>query len=273
MCQSTQRRLRYLVESRLRYVRCNSCGLIYLNPRYTDDFLREVYQQHDVPFVRRWRENLSGGADPGLAEYQQLVERSLPYEKLKLELLARLAPQRSILDVGFGAGVFLATAQRLGWEAAGVELKQSTCQFLTAMLDIPAFEGELPEVDLGGRRFGCVTLIDTLEHLTRPRQYLARAHELLLPGGVLMISVPNTASVELRLRKGRARPLAGWHYHLLCFTAATLTKMLEGAGFTGVTRLRPQQCKPLAGLSRLFEGVSFALGAENTLRVIARKPA
>jgi 2-polyprenyl-3-methyl-5-hydroxy-6-metoxy-1,4-benzoquinol methylase len=271
-CGNSQQRLLFLVAGHLRHVRCAACGLVYLSPRYTDEFLHRIYQEHDVPFVKRWRESRSGGAAPSVAEYQQLVDRCLPYETLKLELLARYAPEKTLLDVGFGAGLFLASAQRLGWAATGVELKASSCQFLTAMLGIPAQAHELPEVDLGAQQFGAVTLIDTLEHLTRPRQYLDKAFALLKPGGVLFISVPNTASVEVRLRGGKARPLAVRHYHLLFFTAATLARMLTASGFTSVTRLHPSQCKPLAGMKWVLESACYALGAENTLRVIARKP-
>lgn len=69
-----------------------------------------------------------------------------------------------------------------------------------------------------------------LEHVAEPHAEIARVAELLKPGGVLLVSVPNTSSVNARLFGGR------WHHldaprHLTLWTPTTLDRLLAEHGF------------------------------------------
>lgn len=82
-----------------------------------------------------------------------------------------------------------------------------------------------------------VLAADILEHLVKPEKLLTQMHEILAPGGLLIISLPNVAhiSVRLPLLLGRFRYqpsgiLDQTHLHL--YTFATARELINNAGFT-----------------------------------------
>ena len=73
-------------------------------------------------------------------------------------------------------------------------------------------------------------MFHVLEHLIDPGMALAYARELLLPGGSLILQVPNAASYQARLFGAR------WYgldvpRHLINFTPKSLALLLDRAGF------------------------------------------
>jgi SAM-dependent methyltransferase len=55
---------------------------------------------------------------------------------------------------------------------------------------------DLDELD---ERFGAIVFWHSLEHLPAPSRALRRAAELLLPGGVMVIAVPNAGSLQAKV--------------------------------------------------------------------------
>ena len=84
--------------------------------------------------------------------------------------------------------------------------------------------------------FDAVSFLDVLEHLADPLAALHRARELLAPGGVLLVSVPNVGywPVVRDLIAGRFdyQPVGILcNTHVRFFTARSLEQMLQDAGF------------------------------------------
>jgi SAM-dependent methyltransferase len=75
-----------------------------------------------------------------------------------------------------------------------------------------------------------VTLLSVLEHTNDPRGVLRDCSRVLRPGGALYVVVPNVESLACRVLRERARTFDGRN-HLVYFSAATLTRLLESAGF------------------------------------------
>ena len=92
---------------------------------------------------------------------------------------------------------------------------------------------DLHEPKLDGRRFEAVTLSHSLEHMARPVDALRRCRELLTPGGVLGVAVPNWRSFAHRVLGSR------WYgldppRHLVMYDRTTLCVALARAGFDPV---------------------------------------
>ncbi|MFQ5845460.1 MAG: class I SAM-dependent methyltransferase, partial [Planctomycetota bacterium] len=93
--------------------------------------------------------------------------------------------------------------------------------------DLPA----APEASgLPREPFDVITFWDVLEHLANPRAALEAAFRRLRPGGLVLLSLPNFASYQARHFREDWYALSLPH-HLYHFTPATLTKLLEAAGF------------------------------------------
>lgn len=111
-------------------------------------------------------------------------------EEHLLRLFRRFVPpdgRRRILDVGCGDGLLL---DRLGeWgEAEGVESDATTLSAEAARR--PIHLGPFDASYRPGKAFDLILFLDVLEHLDDPVAALRRAHELLLPGGTIFVSVP-----------------------------------------------------------------------------------
>jgi SAM-dependent methyltransferase len=101
--------------------------------------------------------------------------------------LDRVAPPGTVLDVGAGDGALLDALGSRGRAALGLER-------VATRPDVRA--GELDDLD---DRFAAIVFWHSLEHLPEPSGALARATALLSPGGLLVVAVPNAASLQARV--------------------------------------------------------------------------
>jgi len=142
----------------------------------------------------------------------------------------RLLPSGRILDVGCATGDFLTGMQKHGWDVHGVEIAPEAAAQASARLGAPIFAGDLLPANFPNEYFGVVTLWNVLEHLYEPTASLREAFRILKPGGWLILTVPNTESLDFRLF---GRFWIGWDTprHLYLFSPQLLIKILRQIGF------------------------------------------
>lgn len=104
-----------------------------------------------------------------------------------------------LLDIGTGLGALLEEAQKLGYEAEGVDV----CEPLIKKARARGLRVHYkPVEELGaGADFDVVTMLDVIEHVTEPLKLLASARRLLKPGGRLVVYTPNHRSAIVVLAK------------------------------------------------------------------------
>jgi SAM-dependent methyltransferase len=139
----------------------------------------------------------------------------------------------------------------------GVELSAEIAQHAVSRFGFSQIHvGTLESAPHENGSFDLVTLWDVVEHVPDPRALLARVHELLKPGGALVLETQNVDSSFARLLGPKWQ-----HYkhdeHLYHFSPATLRRLLAGAGFD-VVELTPR----LGG-----KYVSFGFIAERAARL------
>jgi SAM-dependent methyltransferase len=143
--------------------------------------------------------------------------------------LGLLGPARGrLLDVGAGRGRFVAAARAAGWSAEGVEPSARGVEAARAVYGVALRRASLVEAN---GSFDAVTLWHVLEHVEEPGAAIAHVASLLVPGGRLLVGVPNLSSAQARL--GRER----WFHldlprHRTHFTPTGLRLLLERHGFT-----------------------------------------
>ncbi|MBW2269189.1 MAG: class I SAM-dependent methyltransferase [Deltaproteobacteria bacterium] len=144
--------------------------------------------------------------------------------------LGDLPPQasRRVLEVGCASGkVALALMAAKGWSAVGIEPDPGAAQ-AARLQGLETHTGTLDDY-AGAGDFDVVLFVHVLEHLSDPLAALRRARSLLIPGGHVVVALPNAESLERRLF-GNAWD--GWDVprHLHHFGPATLCGLLERAG-------------------------------------------
>ena len=156
-------------------------------------------------------------------------EEFTAYFAMILDQVAALKPAGRLLDVGCGPGLLLQEARRRGYAVAGCDVSAWAIDYAREQ-GLDARAGLLEALAYPAAGFDIAIANHTLEHIPEPLPFLREMGRILKPDGLLVIGVPNFASLMSGLLRER------WHgllpdQHYWHFTPATLTRMLGEAGF------------------------------------------
>lgn len=203
------------------HVRCGSCTLVYATPILNMAEYERHYRHEDS-----WER---------VIENAEQVRMQAIESRYSLDIAELYMPDRRplrICDVGCGPGTLLVEAKQRGHVVFGIE-PNAQCHPVLASHGIP-YSGEFFPLrsDLG-RQFDGVFLLNALEHMRNPKETIIEIRKLLVPGGILYISVPNIDALVNRIMHAQASVFAG-HSHLQFFNAKTLGRLCTEAGYTPV---------------------------------------
>ena len=187
-------------------VRCNDCGLAYVNPRPDDEDIKRYYTNEFYDADR--------AAEEALESIRPRLDGMCSH-------VSDLPPGR-VLDIGCFKGEFLETLRRQGWVVNGVELHARPPNLFN--LDI--HYGRIEDAGYAPASFDLITIWAVLEHVLDPRATLSAARRLLKPGGRLVVLVPNFNSLPGRYMQHDDVPR-----HITMFTKRTLYRLLRDTGF------------------------------------------
>ena len=134
--------------------------------------------------------------------------------------LHKALPPGPVLDVGAGDGTLVGAFLRHGREATGVDPYAPASGPHVRAVEFEEMTGA----------WSAVIFWHSLEHLRRPVRALAHAAELVVPGGVLVVAVPNAASLQARLFGDRWLAL-DLPRHLVHLSPAALLSQVQALGF------------------------------------------
>jgi 2-polyprenyl-3-methyl-5-hydroxy-6-metoxy-1,4-benzoquinol methylase len=115
------------------------------------------------------------------------------HSRMRLDVLAQVpSSAKRVLSVGCAMGITEAEMVKRGVEVVGIEYN-ATAAAAARENGLHVVEGDACtiESELLGSDFDCLIYADVLEHLADPAPMLCRHAELLRPGGVVIVSVPN----------------------------------------------------------------------------------
>ncbi|MDO8586660.1 MAG: class I SAM-dependent methyltransferase [Armatimonadota bacterium] len=167
-------------------VRCRGCGLGRTEPQIPPEERAKYYAPEE-------------GGEAGKAD------RIAMYQSRTAALVDRAAPpgkNRRVLDIGCGEGIFLDLMRGRGWEVSGVELGAESSRVAREDRGLDVTTGNLSDLRAEPGSFEAIVMSHVLEHLSDPMEQLRRVGELLAPGGLLWLSLPNYGSLEARLFRG-----------------------------------------------------------------------
>lgn len=146
---------------------------------------------------------------------------------------------RSVLDAGCGNGNLSARLAERGWEICAFD--SSVSGIAQAQKAFPGIRFEVASVydDLSlrfGQAFDACVCVEVIEHLYDPRAFVTQIFKVLRPQGLFVLTTPFHGYI-----KNLALALTGRmdsHYtalwdggHIKFWSRATLTKLLQDAGF------------------------------------------
>jgi len=271
---------------RFAVVQCRHCSLAYTNPRPSPHTIGQFYPPNYAPHEAK--------ADRGSRLPSRFWSRVSGHPCPERRGLLPVARPGRLLDFGCGGGSYLTRMAQLGWRVTGLDFSAEAVRTVREKLGHEAFFGTLPHPELTPGSFEAITLWQALEHVHQPVQVLREAFNLLVPGGCLVVAVPNFESLTRGWFGER------WYgldlpRHLTHFTPATLTATLQTAGFqvnslrglvhVGWSRASARRalaagegglgakllsCRPLA---RLVSWGCYVMGGAECIVAVAERPA
>jgi SAM-dependent methyltransferase len=260
-CGSSDARVRYALRDWLTHkdgtftlVECQSCGLLYLNPQPTweelETFYPDQYHAYSPPSASPQAAHGSGVRKSLLARI-----RNVGWHRRSQAVTARSSGGR-LLDIGCATGEFLAEMEhRDGWTCHGVEPVAFAAAQARLNTRADIFEGTLAEAHYPPDFFNVITLWDVLEHTADPAGMLREIYRILMPGGLLVIRVPDPESITGKLF-GRYWIALDAPRHLYNFPKSILTRRLQQENFAKVetTYLSSDHFTFFGSLSVFFYG-------------------
>jgi SAM-dependent methyltransferase len=193
---------------------CGACGLLQSLPR--------------ADRAARAPAAVSGGADWGNVRYGKGFRTQVALDALRRH--CDFADDLSLLDVGSNRGSFARALLDAAPQAhlTAIEPDERVASSCAGLPRTHLIQARIENVALESGRYDAVHSCHTIEHLIHPAQTLADHNRTLIDGGILVLDAPNTALL------GSDDIVEEWFIdkHLYHFSARTLSRMIEAAGFT-----------------------------------------
>ena len=125
-------------------VKCKSCQLAYINPRYEPKEIKDFYDDDYHIFD----------------DTQQL--RQILYALEAIEDIRRFKTNGNLLDIGSAKGIFPLVAKRYGFKVKGLEISKFAAEFSNKALGIDTIVGTVEEADLAKKHFDVINSYDKL---------------------------------------------------------------------------------------------------------------
>jgi glycosyltransferase involved in cell wall biosynthesis/protein-L-isoaspartate O-methyltransferase len=206
-----------------RVVRCDDCGLVFLNPQPSADELARIYRAEYF---------LGSESEAGR---QTASELKYATAGLYLSEIRRYhgSGNGRLLEVGCGEGDFLVLAEADGWQVIGVEFSSPAGERARQRLKNGSVScGELQQLGLAAEQFDLCVVSDVISNVRDPLEFLGEIHRVLKPGGTLFIATPSIDSWSARFMKQKWMEFKA--EHLTYFNRQTIQTALFKSGFHDV---------------------------------------
>lgn len=237
ICHNQDQVSHYCSFERLEYVRCNSCGLIYvdnfannqeMHNAYTGGSLKSLRRRIFAPF-RKMR---------SIKGYTHFLQRARGIFNFAKQYIGQ-DKNKKYLDIGCNKGFLLTAGIEENFDVYGVELV--TVLVRPFCNTYPQFSKQVYSdkfCDVAQRfnagYFDLITAIDVVEHFEDPLADLKEVHRILKDDGVFVIQTPDIdcdQAKTLACNWGALKPLE--HLHL--FGGKNFIDFAKQAGFSKVT--------------------------------------
>jgi len=188
---------------------CAGCGSYFAVDRRTDaEYLGNIYETLPKDY---WN-NLSDQSH---------------FISLLSSTIGNIKPNGDLWDIGCGDGRIL-QGLKGSWTKSGIEPGLEGVHIAKAR-GLNVLHGTASSINLKNVA-DVVICIDVMEHLLNPQLEIASMHQMLRPGGVLILFTGDAGSLNARLNR------ENWYYlncigHVCVFTKKAIKILLENSGF------------------------------------------
>ena len=222
---------KYCLDEEYQIYKCSDCYCGFVFPFVDESKLIKHYESNDTNMVK----NLNSKDISKLAVQLEREETNWPESSKDAELLVsdilELKPSGYFLDIGAGFGWFSKEAKKYfsvtPLEANQIEAK--VCEYISGLRTINSFLDD-NFITKNKNKYDVILLSQVLEHLSWENQPVNKLEDLLAPGGVICVSVPNFRSLVSRIQ-GKDDMFMIPPEHVNYFSIKGLRQIFESSGF------------------------------------------
>jgi len=211
------------------FVKCKNCGLMYWNPRKTQE--QELLKYYEEEQPNEYYERLNSARGNIYLKHIKKIKKILNDKNSGLKLL----------DIGCSDGFFLEIAMGFGFEIYGVEISKKAISYANEKRPHIAksiFEGVLKDAKFPNEYFDVILLWDVLDVLYSPNNELKEIYRILKKNGLLVFRVRNLQTHLFLYKLGKLLKnkifYSSFVFNLYGFTGPILKKILQKNGFNNI---------------------------------------
>ncbi|HRX16411.1 MAG TPA: class I SAM-dependent methyltransferase [Spirochaetota bacterium] len=209
--------------------KCPNCGSESIQPLPSDDMLKDYYEKaYFTTRTERGYDNYFSN------RIKNEIERVFKMNLKDIGFFSdiTLANKGVHLDIGCAAGYFTAYMKSLGWNANGIDISHICTDFARNELKLNVICDDYLKHKYK-HKFNLITMWASIEHLSRPDNFLNKIKHDLTDNGKLYISTCRADSFFKNVARKR------WRYynvpeHIHYFTISGIKSLLERNGFNTV---------------------------------------
>ena len=205
-------------------VKCNKCGLVYINPRPEKIAIDKYYSDNYRPRKTLDAESLK----------RRIKKYTNKYIALRMEnpWYIDIPPGANVLDIGCGSGELLMRLEELGCNAYGIDVDEITSNHLRKEMNLNVTTCDIDDgCSFQDNFFDVIIMRHSLEHVHDPVKVIQEVKRIMKLNGELIIGIPNIESVMARLT-GEYWTDLDIPRHLFHFNPSTISRLLARSGFS-----------------------------------------
>ena len=195
------------------YLECIGCRCLVTKILYSEEQIRDYYSAYKTDAIESISNDIRNRISGKIIE------------------LTKISGAGNFYDFGFGSGIYLIEAQKLGLKCFGYEYSDHLNEKIKELGVVIESDSELHSPN--SEKMDIFIVIETLEHLINPTETLKTARARLRNGGVLYMTTPNARSLNRKILAGK------WSVfnppeHLVVFSRESVRKTLTELGFSNI---------------------------------------
>lgn len=213
VCQS-RNELEIFYKEGGRYVICQDCTMVYINPVFKDSSIKEYYEVNH-------------------SEQAAVVESDTDDFYVKIyndgidTIFKEVDKANNILDIGCSSGTFLDQVKKRNINVFGIELNQS--EYKLAISKGHTVYNDLVENIQFKDKFDAITMWDVFEHIKDGEFYLNLMKTLLTENGVIFLQIPSSDSLAAKILREHCNMYDGLE-HVNLYGVETIKLLAQKCG-------------------------------------------
>jgi len=215
------------------YVQCNDCGTLYVNPRPSEEAIRNFYAHSKS--TKYWAEHFYKET-----EKQRREKIFKPRAFMIRDFIGKRRKINTFADIGAGYGTFLDEMRKLGLFKNILAIEPSGD--LAAVLRTKGFEVIQMLIEECGdvlrSKVNLATSFELLEHVFSPEKFFLSVWEILAKNGYFIFTTLNINGFDLQVLWDKSKSISPPH-HLNFFNLDSAKILLKRCGFEIVKAFTP----------------------------------